>query len=93
MFWIKGLIGKVEQEIVYDIADNRGSLTGDEGILFLVNMELERKSIVGPVGQYYESDIDNPLSVLFVIRKCFDEILEAGGEIPKAEAIPEGCIC
>ncbi len=93
MFWIRGIIGGVIQKVCYEESDGHGSLTGDEGILFLMNMEFEERSIVGPVGQYMEANVDNPLSVLFVAKKCFDKIMEAGGDLPEADEIPEGCIC
>ncbi|GFI04180.1 hypothetical protein IMSAGC005_03032 [Lachnospiraceae bacterium] len=92
MFWIKGRIDEIEQKICYEVSFGHGLLTGDEGILFLVNMELDKKTIVGPIGQYVEANIDDPLSVLFVIRDCFDEIVDVGGEIPEADTVPEGCI-
>ncbi|NBH81628.1 hypothetical protein D7X88_01615 [bacterium C-53] len=92
MFKITGKIDNMVQSISYENENGNGRLEGDSGILFLVRWELENKSIVGPVGQYMEADINHPLAVYSVIETCFDSIELIEGEIPEADKIPEGCI-
>ncbi len=92
MFEVVGKIDGIEQRVIYNFVNGKGFLEGDKAILFLVQWELDNKTVVGPVGQYMESDINNPLSVLFVIRKCFDSVIEVSGSLPEAESVPEGCI-
>jgi hypothetical protein len=92
MFEVIGKIDGLEQRVIYNFENGEGSLEGDKAILFLVQWELDNKTVVGPVGQYMESDINNPLSVLFAIKKCFDFVEKVSGSIPEAESVPDGCI-
>lgn len=93
MFKIVGKIDDFVEEIEYEYVDGKGKLKGDKAIMQLVEWEFEFKNMVGPVGQYMEADIDNPLSVLSAIIKCFDSIISYEGDLPEAAEIPEGCIC
>lgn len=93
MFWIKGKIGETVQMIQYDNINGRGSLAGDNGIIYLMVEEFNNKTVVGPVGQYIEANMHNPLSVLFVAKKCFDSIIEMSGDLPEADEIPKDSIC
>lgn len=93
MFTVVGKVDGLEQQITYTFIKGKGNLSGDKAILFLVQWELDAKTIVGPVGQYIEADIDNPLSVMFTIRKCYDVIESVEGDIPTADKIPEDSIC
>lgn len=93
MFSIIGKIDGVQQRIEYRYNDGKGTIVGDKAITYLVQWELDNRSIVGPVGQYMEADINNPLSVLFVVKGCFDAIEEIEGDIPEAESVPDGSIC
>ena len=93
MFRIIGKVDGVPQEITYDYNNGKGAIAGDKAITFLLQWELDNKTIVGPVGQYMEADINNPLSVVFVLRQCFDSIEQIEGELPEAETIPDGSIC
>lgn len=93
MFKMIGKVAGVLQKVEYDYRDGKGSIVGDKAITFLVQWELENRSIVGPVGQYMEADINNPLSVVFVLRKCFDSIENIEGELPEADSIPADSIC
>ena len=92
MYKVTGKIDGNIQTITYQYIDGKGVIEGDKAIIFLVQWEMDNKTIVGPVGQYMEADVDNPLSVLFVIKKCFDEVISVEGEIPEADGIPEGSI-
>ncbi len=93
MFVMVGQVEGIQQRITYEYQDGKGSFYGDKAITFLLQWELDSKSIVGPVGQYMEADINNPLSVVFALRQCFDSIEQIEGELPEAEEIPDGSIC
>lgn len=93
MFKLVGKVDGVLQEITYDYSNGKGSIVGDKAITFLLQWEFENKSIVGPVGQYLEADINNPLSVVFALRKCFDSIEHIEGELPEADNIPNDSVC
>lgn len=93
MFMMVGRVEGIQQKITYEYQDGKGSFYGDKAITFLLKWELDSKSVVGPVGQYMEADINNPLSVVFALRQCFDSIEQIEGELPEAEEIPEGSIC
>ncbi len=93
MFMMVGRVEGIQQKITYEYQDGKGSFYGDKAITFLLQWELDSKSVVGPVGQYMEADINNPLSVVFALRQCFDSIEQIEGELPEAEKIPDGSIC
>lgn len=93
MFMMIGQVEGVLQKITYEYNDGKGSFYGDKAITFLLQWELDNNSIVGPVGQYMEADIDNPLSVVFALRNCFDSIEQIEGELPEADSIPDDSIC
>lgn len=93
MFKMVGKVDGMLQEITYDYSNGKGTIVGDKVITFLLQWELENNSIVGPVGQYMEADINNPLSVVFALRKCFDSIEHTEGELPEADSIPNDSIC
>ena len=87
MFMMVGQVEGVQQKITYEYHNGKGSFYGDKAITFLLQWELDSKSVVGPV-----ADIDNPLSVVFALRECFDSIEHIEGELPEAEDIPDGSI-
>jgi len=93
MFMMIGRVEGIQQKITYEYHEGKGTFYGDKAITFLLQWELDNKTIVGPVGQYMEADINNPLSVVFVLRQCFDSIEQIEGELPEAETIPNGSIC
>lgn len=93
MFMMIGRVEGIQQKITYEYHEGKGTFYGDKAITFLLQWELDNKTIVGPVGQYMEADINNPLSVVFVLRQCFDSIEQIEGELPEAETIPDGSIC
>ena len=90
MFSIKGLVHGKSQSISYSHENGVGKLTGDPIIVLLVEDALQSVELTGPVGQYIERDINDPLAVLCVINECFHSITEHEGELPTAEAMPDG---
>lgn len=92
MFKITGKINGEIESITYNWKNGRGSIEGDTMVMFMMKGEMELNTPVGPVGQYMERDINDPLSALFMIRECFDEIISSEGSIPEAEHIPPGAI-
>ena len=92
MFKITGKINGEIETITYNWNNGLGSIEGDAMVMFMVKCDMELNTPVGPVGQYLERDINEPLSALFMIRECFDEIIECDGNIPEAEKIPPGAI-
>jgi hypothetical protein len=90
MFSIEGLIFGESQRITYTNDNGVGKLTGDPVIVLLVEDALKSIELTGPVGQYLERDINDPLAVLFVIRECFHSITGHEGGLPEAAPIPEG---
>ena len=93
MFTITGLINGESEHITYHWENGHGKLEGDPMIMFLMRNSLDRKRPIGPVGQPLERDINEPLSVLFMIRECFDTIVSWEGDIPEADSTPEGTFC
>lgn len=93
MFTISGLINGEQESITYTWENGAGTIEGDPMVMFLMRNSLERKTYVGPVGQPMERDINEPLSVLFMIRECFDSITSWDGDIPTADSIPDGAKC
>jgi diphthamide biosynthesis methyltransferase len=92
MFEIKGIVNKKEQAITYSNESGAGAISGDEMICFIVEDAMKSKIPVGPVGQYMDRDINNPLAVLFVILECFDKVTAYSGDLPEADEVPEGTI-
>jgi hypothetical protein len=92
MFTITGIINDNVQTITYNFCDGVGKLTGDTMIIFLVEDAMKSVELIGPVGQYMERDVNNPLAVLFVIKECFHSITKWEGDLPKADPIPDGAI-
>jgi hypothetical protein len=92
MFRIKGLVHGKLQSISYSCENGIGKLAGDPVIVLLVEDAMQSVELTGPVGQYIERDINNPLAVLCVINECFHSITEHEGELPEADAIPDGAI-
>lgn len=92
MFTITGVINGEYEKLTYDIENGRGVVSGDEMAMFMFKCASERITPVGPVGQYMERDINEPLSALFMMRECFEKVESYDGELPNAESIPEGAI-
>lgn len=93
MFKITGIINGEKESLTYEFLDGHGSISGDEMAMFMLKNSLDRHSPVGPVGQYMERDIDEPLAALFMMMECFQEVLNSEGELPQAGEVPEGAIC
>lgn len=92
MFTVTGVINGETEQLTYEMLDGKGSVSGDEMAMFMFRTALERKTSIGPVGQYLDRNINEPLSALFMMIECFDEIIECSGEVPEADEIPEGAI-
>jgi len=90
MFTIEGIIGNQQQRISYINENGMGSIFGDFIIILAVEDAMESCEPTGPVGQYMERDINNPLAMLSVISECFDTISGYEGDLPEAEPLPEG---
>ena len=71
MFEVIGKIDGLEQRVIYNFENGEGSLKGDKAILFLVQWELDNKTVVGPVGQYLQSR-----SVLILLKKSVVRFLK-----------------
>ena len=74
------------------IINGHGVVSGDEMAMFMFKCALERNAPVGPVGQYMDRDIDEPISALFMMMECFEKIVKSDGELPTASPIPNGVI-
>lgn len=93
MFKVVGIINGETETIEYSWENGHGSISGDPMIMFLMQNSLERTTPIGPVGQYMDRDIDEPLAALFMIKECFETILSCEGDVPKAAEIPDNSIC
>lgn len=90
MFKITGVINGEKESLTYEFVNGRGSVSGDEMAMFMFKNSMERHTPVGPVGQYMDRDIDEPLAALFMMMECFEEIISSEGDLPNAEELPEG---
>ncbi|MGN0114829.1 MAG: hypothetical protein ACI4DY_09645 [Monoglobaceae bacterium] len=92
MFRIIGLIDGVEQSIEYTVVNGTGSYKGDLLVDFKMRNALESLAPTGPVGQFLERDLNNPLSAFCMMLECFDEVIKTEGNIPTAAELPDGAI-
>lgn len=92
MFKVTGVINGITESIVYSWNDGVGSISGDPMVMFLMRNSMERETPIGPVGQYLDRNIDEPLAALFMIMECFEQIIKCEGDIPKADPVPEGTL-
>lgn len=92
MFSMIGMINGETEKLSYQIENNRGVVSGDKMAMFLFQFALERSTPVGPVGQYSNRDIDEPLAALFMMMECFEKVTNYEGDLPTASLIPEGAI-
>jgi len=94
-FEIKGIFSNsVEGYFHYIKQNGKVDYSCSEGIDFLFNYALEKEETIGPVGQYMERNINNPLAVLFIIKtEVCDKIIEVKGELPVADEVPPEAIC
>jgi len=90
MFSIEGIISNQQQKITYTYESGIGKIDGDLLIMLAVEDAMESSDLTGPVGQYLERDINNPLAVLSVINECFEAITGYDGDLPEADPMPEG---
>jgi len=90
MFSIEGIINEHQQRISYSMDADKGSLNGDTIIMVAVEDAMNSSELTGPIGQYIERDLNNPIAVLSVIVECFDTIIGYEGDLPEAEPMPEG---
>lgn len=94
-FEIKGIFSNsIEGYFHYIKQNGKVDYSCSEGVDFLFNYALEKKETIGPVGQYMERNINNPLAVLFILKtEVFDKIIEVKGELPEADEVPPEAIC
>lgn len=94
-FEIKGIFSdSIEGYFHYIKKDGKVKYDCSKGVEFLFNYALESNEPIGPVGQYMERDINNPLVVLCILTdEVFDKIIETKGELPEADEIPPDSIC
>ena len=94
-FEIKGIFSdSVEGYFHYIKQNGKVEYNCSEGVDFLFNYALEKEESIGPVGQYMERDINNPLAVLFILKnEVFDKIIEVKGNLPEVDEVPPGAIC
>lgn len=92
MYKVIGKINGETESMTYHWDNGKGRVEGGPMAMFLFQSALERTSQTGPVGQWMDRDIDEPLSALFMIQECFEEILSYEGDLPEAEELPEGAI-
>jgi len=92
MFSIEGTIENKPMEIAYFFENGAGRLEGEPLIVLIVEDALKSVELTGPVGQYLDRDINDPLAVLFVIKECFHEITGFKGNLPEASPMPKGAI-
>jgi len=90
MFSIEGMSYGDKHKVTYTFSNGKGHLEGDEFILFVINDAMNSVELTGPVGQYLERDINDPLAVLSVISECFDEITGYEGNLPEPAPMPDG---
>jgi len=93
-FEIKGIFSdSVEGYFHYIKQNGKVEYSCSEGVDFLFNYALEKEESIGPVGQYMERDINNPLVVLFILKnEVFDKIIEVKGNLPEADEVPPEAI-
>lgn len=94
-FEIRGTFSDgVEGYFHYIKRDEKVQYDCSKGVEFLFNYALENNEPIGPVGQYMERDINNPLVVLCILKdEVFDKIIETKGELPEVDEIPPDAIC
>ena len=94
-FEIKGIFSdSIEGYFHYIKKNDKVEYSCSEGVDLLFNYALEKEETIGPVGQYMERNINNPLAVLFILKtEVFDKIIEVKGELPVADEVPPEAIC
>lgn len=96
-FSVTGKIGKYTASVTYSkLPLLKHKLTGNPVAVELVKSEARVLSgrPVGPIGTYFEKDyLEEPLAAFFIMLEVFDEILETSGDLPEADALPDGAIC
>lgn len=92
MFKITGIVNNKTESLTYEFLNGHGIISGDEMAMFMMQNSMERHSQVGPVGQYMDRNIDEPLAALFMMMECFQKIVSYEGELPVAGELPEGAI-
>ena len=93
MFSVRGIINGEQESVSYFWENGVGRLEGDPMVVFLMEGALMDTTPVGPIGQYLDRDINDPLAALCMIEECFQKVLSYEGEIPQASDIPDGMIC
>lgn len=70
-----------------------GTLSGDEIVCRLLEIESRLMDTTGPSGGPYttEDHLSNPLSALFIIEVLVN-IVEVSGEVPTIPDVPDGAI-
>ena len=86
------MINGKKESLTYELDDGHGVVSGDEMAMFMFRNAMDDSTPVGPVGQYMDRDIDEPLAALFMMLECFQEIESYEGDLPTAEELPEGAI-
>ena len=96
-FSVTGIIKGEEETVIYRFKKNKGTIECNDNVKSLVDKALKSKKSVGPVGQYMDRDINNPLAMLFILNS--NEIFETikrvepiSGTMPVAARTPKGSI-
>lgn len=93
-FEITGIVNGVKQKFHYIKKGEKVEYIADNIVKSLFEEILKKDEPIGPVGQYMERDINNPLAVLFMLKnEVFEKIRETKGELPEADEIPSDAIC
>ena len=96
-FSITGIINGEVETVTYRYKDGKGTIEADEMIEFLLPALFAKPIPVGPVGQYLDRDINNPLAMLCMLKsdelfKTTPEIKLISGTMPTAAEVPNGAI-
>lgn len=93
MFKVTGLINGEEESLTYEFKNGHGYVSGGDMAMFMFNCAMESNAPIGPVGQYMDRDVDEPLAALCMMMECFQKVISTEGDLPSADSIPEGSIC
>lgn len=97
-FRVTGIINGVEESIDYKFKDGFGTVAGGKMSMFMLDFALKDESPIGPVGEYVDRDINNPLSMIFILnsKEVFEKVIKVeivSGTMPEASPIPKDSIC
>jgi len=93
-FEVAGIVNGVKQKFRYIKKGKKVEYIADNIVKSLFEECLKKDTPIGPVGQYMDRNINNPLVVLCILtNEVFDEVIETKGTLPEADEIPPGSIC